>query len=103
MAALGLLPATGPSATGSCRPINLRHRAARKAFELTSLSGRGAGRSENSGRPLPSATGCTPKSYGQPPGGGPELATSRYAFHPLPVLRNRTRYVSCNCIAAPDP
>ena len=43
------------------------------------------------------------QSTGQPPGGGPELATSRYAFHPLPVLRKSTRYVSCNFIAAWEP
>ena len=38
----------------------------------------------------------TDQSTGQPLGGGAELATSRYACHPLPVLRKRMRYVSCS-------
>ncbi|WP_376742775.1 FAD-linked oxidase C-terminal domain-containing protein [Ensifer canadensis] len=53
--ALSLLPATGPSATGSRRPIDLRHRPPGKAFELISLRSVGAAISENSGRPLLSA------------------------------------------------
>ena len=43
------------------------------------------------------------QSSGQPLGGGTELATSRYACQPLPVLRKRMRYVSRNATALSEP
>lgn len=49
----------------SRRSIDLRHRAPGKAFAPISLRGIGAVSSENSGRPLPSATGATSRANWQ--------------------------------------